>query len=223
MYTRIEKQILRLIGENPDSPDVFIDQPDAMRPIRQSIAAARQEIILLTDAYRERCLLPLIRDQQWYVLRWDRGSLAYIVDAWLLNQKRRLEQTTALRENDLDRRWRLNRGTPEVYWQIGFNTIAVAPRPTDSTNVLDIWAVVMPERDDDGREYSKIPEDWDWATIHYAVGEFYASRGAATDAILHQQQYMDALGKAVGRPMSVETRRQFMTRKEPWPTEGKRA
>jgi hypothetical protein len=151
MYTRIEKQILRLIGENTERPDVFIDQPDAMRPIRQSITAARQEIILLTGAYRERCLLPLIRDQQWYVLRWDRGSLAYVVDARLMSQNRRLEQTTALRENDLDLRWRLNRGTPEVYWQVGFSTIAIAPRPTDSTDVLDIWAVVMPERDEDGQ------------------------------------------------------------------------
>ena len=44
----LEKQVLRLIGEDPSSPDVFLDTDAGVAPVREALSDAIQEIVMLT-------------------------------------------------------------------------------------------------------------------------------------------------------------------------------
>jgi hypothetical protein len=199
----LETHVLNLIGENPDSPDVFVDTDAGLEPIRESINDAIEEITLVTGSYKEKYQVLLVSDQPFYRLRLSRGDIAWITDAWLVNTQKRLTQTDVFPLSQDNPRWLQNSGTPEAYIPIGHNIIGVWPVPT-AEEVLELTMVVTPERMKTSTDRIRLRETFKWAAVDYAVGEFYASRGDAKEASGWHQKYLNALGVLGNYPKSQE-------------------
>lgn len=214
----LETLVLRYIGENVSNPDVFSD----ITPIRDSINDAVQELQALTGGVTDQFVIPLVEDKTFYRLSFQHGHFGWIQDAWLVNNKRRLGQTDRYRLDYLDPRWMKSTGTPESYFQVGLDVIGVYPKPSASSDVVELKCVVIPSRYEDDIDRVKLRETYKWAVVHYAVSEYYASRGAAKEARHHMAQYMQALGLKNNYFIAPERHWRLESEKDPWPTETQR-
>ena len=106
----LETRVLQLIGENVTSPDVFTDTDAGMAPVRDSINDAIQEIVMLTGGQKRTYFLPLRSQQAFYRIRLNDGYFGWVSDCWLVNQKRRMEQTDFTRLSHHDPRWMVPTG-----------------------------------------------------------------------------------------------------------------
>ena len=215
----IEKHVLELIGESVDSPDVFTDDSIGMEPVRDSINDAIEEIAVLTGSWKRTYQLPLKKDCSFYLFDVKNGSSAWITDVWLVTIKRRLEQTDLIRLNAFNPRWLMNSGTPEAYFPVGLKSIGVWPSPSADSDLLEITLVLIPDRYTEDTDRIKLRSDLEWAAAHYAVGEYYASRGDAKQAIYHHNDYLKKLGLGIEYPIAQEHLYKFTSDKEPWPKE----
>lgn len=214
----LEQRVLELIGEDVDSPDVFTDNDEGIAQIRESIADAIQEILMLTGGNKRQYFLPLREDTAFYRLRLQNGDIGWITDVWSINQKQRLEQTDLTRVSSYDPRWMITNATPEAYMPIGQDVIGFYPKPSASADVMEITLVEIPHVYQSDRDRIKLRESFQYATVNYAVADFWASRGDAMEAQKHYQMYMDTLGlKQSYNPMADRFAR-AETAKEPWPT-----
>lgn len=214
----LEEKVLELIGEDPSAPDVFTDDDVGIAQIRESIADAIQEIVMLTGGNKRQYFLPLREGQAFYRLMLPRGDIGWITDAWAVIRQQRLEQTDLTRVSSYDPRWIITSGTPEAYMPIGQDVVGFFPKPSGSSDVIEITLVEIPHTYESDRDRIKLREAFKFATVNYAVADFWASRGDAQEAQKHFQMYMDALGLKQGyNPMADRFPRQE-TAKEPWPT-----
>lgn len=197
----IERQVLRLIGESPDSPDVFTDDDVGMAPIRDSISDCVEEIQSLTGGYTETFLIPLVANTTFYRLNFERGSFGWVRDAWLSGNKRRLTQTSLPKLAMEYPGWFQSTGTPEQYFHLGKDLIGIFRKPSSSSDVLEVNAVVIPGPYLSG-ERVKLKNQYHWAAVHYAVGEFWASRGDASEAERYMGLYQASIG--LFKPLSIE-------------------
>lgn len=213
----LETKVLELIGESTDSPDVFTDDEDGMAPIRRSISDAVQEIVMLTGFNKRQYFMPLREGIAFYRMRLQNGDLGWITDAWSVVQKRRLEQTDLLRLSAHDPRWMIHTGSAESYLPIGTDVIGIYPKPSGDGDVIELTVVEIPAVYESSEDRVKLRETFQYAAVHFAVAEFWASRGDAIEAQIHVQRYVDALGLSRDyMPLITETRF-LQTRKEPWP------
>jgi hypothetical protein len=141
-----------------------------------------------------------------------RDRFAWITDAWLIQIKRRLEQSDLIRLNAYNPRWMLNSGSPQSYGQIGNDVFFVWPCPADS-HVVELRCVVIPERYIEDYDRVKLREAFQWAAAHYAVGEYYASRGDAKQALYHHNIYIEKLGIQTMHPTTYEKPWRYRTEK----------
>lgn len=200
----IETHILELIGEDPDNPDVFTDDSEGMKPIRDSVNDAIQEICIMTGNNSGVYFVALRENRSFYRFRFTRGYIAWITDVWLFTQRRRLCQTSLIKLNEFNPRWLNNIGSPERYFPIGFNFFGVHPRPASDTDVLKIHAVIIPDDYKEDIDRINLRKNWEWAAAYYAVGEYYASRGDAKNAIYHHNKYLERMGINIQYPASNE-------------------
>lgn len=212
----IETHVLELIGENTASPDVFTDDDTGMAQIRDSINDAIEEISLMTGTYNQTYYVSLRQHRTFYRFRFAEGYLLWITDVWLRTQKRRLEQTSLIKLINFNPRWLYNTGTPHSYFPVGFNFFGVFPRPSSDTDLLEINCVMSPARYTADTDRVKLRKNWEWGAAHYAVGEYYASRGDAKNAIFHHNKYLERLGMNLQYPAASEREWQIQTYKEPW-------
>ena len=215
----IETHVLEMIGEDTTSPDVFTDTSEGMLPIRDSINDAIEEICMVTGCYAESYYISLRQNRNFYKFDFKENSIAWIKDVWIVTQKRRLEQTDIPRLNSFNPRWLDNTGTPEAYFPIGIDAIGVWPAPASDTDILELSVIAIPQRYDEDTDRIKLRKNWDWAAAHYAVGEYYASRGDAKTAVYHHNNYLSKLGINIKYPKSSEYIPYFKSEKEPWPKE----
>ena len=213
----IETHVLELIGENTDSPDVFTDDATGMAPVRDSINDAIEEIAIYTGLKKETYYVSLRQHRTFYRFVFERGYLLWITDVWLRTQRRRLEQTSLIKLIHFNPRWLFNTGSPHSYFPIGFNYFGVFPRPSSDTDLLEITCVMVPERYTLDTDRIELRKNWEWAAAHYAVGEFYAGRGDAKNAIFHHNKYFDRLGINIQYPAASERQWQLESSKTPWP------
>ena len=213
----IERYVLELIGEDPDSPDVFLDTDDGMEPVRDSINDAIEEIAIFTGMKKRSYLMALRASRTFYRFKFEKGYLGWITDVWLSTQKRRLEQTSLIKLINYNPRWLFNSGTPHSYFPIGFNFFGIHPRPSSDTDVLEITAVMIPEVYASDIDKLQLRKGWQWAAAHYAVGEFYASRGDAKSAVYHHNEYLKRMGMNHQYPSANEREWQLQSNKNPWP------
>lgn len=213
----IEKYVLEMIGESVSSPDVFTDDSEGMEPIRDSINDAIEEIAMLTGCYSQKYYLALRQNKNFYRFDFSQGSCAWVTDAWLVTQKRRLEQTDLIRMNNYNLRWLYNNGSPESYFQIGLNYFGVWPAPASDTDMLEITVIAIPDRYEESTDRIILRKNWEWAAAHYAVGEYWASRGDGKTSIYHHNNYLKKVGVNVKYPFASEKIYQYQSEKEPWP------
>lgn len=188
----LERRVLQKIGENVDSPDVFVDTDEGLEPIRDSLNDAIEEIAFITGGIKGRYHVPLVASS-FYRLQFQNGSLGWITDAWLVSQKRRLIQTDVNRLRHENPRWLETDATPTHYWPIGGDVVGFYPRPVNE-DVVELHCVVIPGRYQSSRDRLKLKTEYDWAAVHYAVSEFWATRGDALEATRHFQKYLEIMG-----------------------------
>lgn len=206
----IERHVLLLIGENPDSPDVFTDNPTGMEQIRTSIEDGLQEIVMLTGGYEEELHIPLSADKTFYRLYFARGYFGWVMDAWLIGEDIRLEQTGIASLTIEDPRWMTFTGSPRAYFQIGLNVIGIYPKSGSTSDIVRLRCVVIPQYDHEAQ--IQIRRSFQDAVVNYAVAEYWASRGDANEAATHYQLYTDILGAKFSYTQSRQ-HRQMMTQK----------
>lgn len=211
----LEQKVLELVGEDIDSPDVFDET--GITQIRDSINDAIQEIAILTGGYKRQYLLPLRSGQAFYRFRPQNGHFGWVTDAWDVVRKARLEQTDPIRLSKHDPRWMTATGTPEAYMQLGDDVIGFYRKPSASTGAIEITIVEIPEEYENDDERIKLRDSFHPAVVHFAVGEFWASRGDAKEAATHGRMYLDALGLKEVYSQSRWGMPSFSTVKEPWP------
>ena len=191
---QLEKQVLELIGDDPDAPDVFKDTDLGMAPVRDSLNDAIQEISILTGSYRRQYFVPLRQDVTFYRFRLDNGFLGWVTGAWLVNQQRRLNQTDLIRLNADDPRWMVTSASPRSYFQIGHEIIGVYPKPSGDSDMLELNLVEIPAPYTNDADRIKLRKDFQYAAVNYAVSEYWASRGDVQEALKHWGRYLDTLG-----------------------------
>lgn len=199
----IERQVLEMIGENPDDPDVFTDTSAGMVQIRDSINDAIEEITMLTGSVHRAYQVLVRSGQGFYRLDFRRDRFGWVTDAWLHGIKRRLEQTDIVRLNNFNPRWMKNSGSPEAYGMIGKDVLFFWPRPSGEL-VVEIDCVVIPKRYLEDTDRVRLREVFQWAAADYAVGEYYASRGDAKQAVEHHARYVERLGLQTTYPAAAE-------------------
>jgi hypothetical protein len=193
-----------MIGENTSAPDVFIDTDSGIEQIRDSINDSIEEIAMLTGSNKAVYRLPLIAEQGFYRLRLTSGSIGWITDAWTVNQRYRLTQTDETKLSIQNPRWMVHTGTPREYMHIGNDVLCLYPRPSGTSDLLELTMVMIPAKYTSGTDRLKLRDSFKWASIHYAVSEFYASRGDANSATEHHQKYLMNLGMQQLYPKSAE-------------------
>jgi hypothetical protein len=210
----IERNVLEAIGESITSPDVFTDDSTGMAQIRDSINDAIEEITMLTGAIQRTYPMLLRQNQGFYRMSFSNDRFGWITDAWLVSIKRRLEQTDITRLNAFNHHWLHDTGTPEAYGQIGKDVFYCWPRPSGEL-VVELSCVVIPDRYENDYDRIKVRDVWQWAAAEYAIGEYYASRGDAKQAIEHHNRYLERLGIANMYPKSYERKWAYKTDKRP--------
>lgn len=211
----LEEKVLELIGESTTSPDVFTDDDEGMAPIRDSLSDAIAEILTVTGGYKRQYYLPLRSEMQFYRFRLQNGNLGWITDVWSSTQKQRLEQTDLIRLTAYNPRWMIPSANPEAYFPVGMDTIGFYPKPSGDSDVMEITIVEIPTAYATSADRIKLREAFKYSAVHYAVGEYWASRGDANEASKHLKLYLDSIGLAKDYAQLKDGTR-FETRKEPW-------
>ncbi len=190
MANALEKQVLRIIGENVTTPDVFAN----IQPVRDAVNDAIQETIMLLGGYRERFAIPMVADKTFYRLTLQNGDMGWVESCWMMNRKHPLNQTDLILLNRNDPRWLTRKGLPEEYFPVGHDVIGLSPKPTASSDVLEVDMVVIPSpyTDDDYR--IKLRDEFRWGVVNFAVSEYYAGVGDAKRASDHFTAYANVLG-----------------------------
>ena len=214
----LERKVLELIGEDPDSPDVFKDTDAGMAPVRDSLNDAIQEISMLTGAYKRQYLLPLRTGQAFYRFKLQNGYLGWVTDVWDVERQFRLEQTSVIKLSAHDPRWMVGSGFPEAYLQLGEDVIGFYKKPSATSNVMEMTIVEIPHAYSTDTERIKLRDSFQFAAVLFAVGEYWASRGDAREARAYGVRYLDALGLRDQYSPSREFTPRLQTSKEPFPT-----
>jgi hypothetical protein len=205
----LETHVLELIGESSTSPDVFTDTTSGMAPIRDSLNDAIQEIAMVMGGDHRDYTLPLMADCGFYRLDFQIGEFGWVHGVWYPGRERRLEQTDLIALEALNPRWMQHSGNPDFYFPVGFNHIGLYPTPSAAGEVLELECVAIPGRYTDDTQRIRLRDKVKWAAVHYAVGEYWASRGDAQSAIHHHNEYLKQLGIRAVYPYAAEQMRQF--------------
>jgi hypothetical protein len=213
----LEKQTLRLIGEDPEAPDIYTDDSEGLADIRESLNDCIEEIAMLTGAVKRTYTIVLRTSQAFYRFAFSRDQFARITDVWLPVYRRRLEQTDIYRLNRFNPRWMQNIGTPQSYFPIGNDSVGFWPAPGGDDMTVEITAVVIPERYKEEVDRIKMREAWQDVAVHYGCGEYFAMRGDVKHAQYDLQHYSEFLNSFIGYPIAGDARPMLKTKKEPWP------
>lgn len=201
----VEREVLHLIGENVDSPDVFVDTSAGMEQIRDSVNDAIALMCMVTGGYRRTYHLPLVSGKPLYDLDWATDYFGYVVQATDRTRHYRLEQTDPLSLSCMDREYISTNGDPTHYYFIGYTTIGVYGVPSASGKVIELDCVCIPKEYSTGTDPLKVRINYSRACTYFAVSEFYASRGDARRAQDWNNQFIEVSGLAKLKPKSQDT------------------
>ena len=211
---KLEKQVVLMVGDDPDNPDVFKDTEQGLKPIRRSINDAVQEIILLNGGFSRSFHIPLTEGKTFYSINFNDGFLGWIENVWLVNIKRRLSQTDLHSLRNWYYRWFSSTGTPECYFPIGVNVIGVYPKPSATSDIAEVSAMVIPAPYTNDKQKIRLRKSFEWSVINYAVSEYWSSRGDVATARKHFEIYLNTLGLRTGFKTSKQRIHQMRTQKD---------
>lgn len=195
----LETAVLRTIGENLTSPDVFSD----ITPIRDSVNSAVQELCALTGSYVQTYHLPLYANRHFYRMGW-RDHFGYIIECWDRQRKYKLSRTDILSLSLTDPWFLKNNGDPDQYFEVGHNIIGLDNAPSADGKLLELTCVAIPKAVSSDIEPVKLRAVFEQAAINYAISEFYASRGDASRATEFLERYVTFGGLMAIHPQQAE-------------------
>jgi hypothetical protein len=200
----IETHVLRLIGENISTPDVFTDDDSGIAQIRTSLNDAIQELCMVTGSYRRTYHLSLLANRQFYRLAPQNDFLGWIVGVRDRSQKRSLHRTDVLAISAADPWWMKRTGPPLEYMQLGLTHIGIYMAPSTNGVVIEADCVMIPKPYTEDTAPVRLRDNYKRAAVYYAVSEFYASRGDAARAGEYLQRYLEMAGLKALHPSMAE-------------------
>jgi hypothetical protein len=200
----IETLVLELIGEDTDSPDVFVDTSAGMAPIRDSINAGIQEVCMVLGTYTRTYHLVLLADRQFYRVAPKQDHFGYILEAYYRDQHRKLEQTNLQSLMKMDGWFLKTNATPTHYGHIGEDHVFVWPTPSAGGIVVELNAVMIPKAYTLDTDPIHARDQYRRSVALYAVSEFYASRGNEKRATRAWSEYLEVSGLALAQPQLVD-------------------
>lgn len=205
----LEKEVLKLIGENTTSPDVFTDSSTGLAMIRDSLNRAVQQICMVTGSYEKKYFFPLKQNCQFYRMHWETDYFGYVVDCWDRSRHKRLEQTDLLKLSAEDPDWLGRDGPPEKYLHIGYEYIGIYMNPSSSDLVLELDCVAIPMAYTSDTDPVKLRDTFERSAIQFAVSEYHASRGNAERAVEWINKSLETVGLKKLNPTMMERKYQF--------------
>jgi hypothetical protein len=189
----IEELTLELIGENISDPDVFLNTDEGLEPVRDSINSAIQELAALTESFVKTFHLPVLDGRQFYRISPRRDYWGYALEVFDRRQRRKLQRTSLHRLLQEDPWWQKlgGAGTLTHYFQVGIDTLALYKTPSATGNVLEIQALMIPQRYQTSSDVVHLRQNFQRAAAFYAVSEYYASRGDAVRAAAAYKEYLE--------------------------------
>lgn len=207
----IERLTLDLIGENPDAPDVFTDTAEGLRPIRDSINAAIQELCMLSGSHTRTMHVPLIAGRLFYRINPKRDHFAYVLEVFDRKIHRKLLQTSPTQLVKSDPWWLRRTGTsPTHYFPIGVGTLGFYPMIGSTGRNLEIRSVMVPKAYAVDGDPIRLKPAVQRAAAYYAASEYYASRGAADRAAEMLTEYLSVTDLAVANEPTASGRQYQM-------------
>jgi len=208
----LESHVLRLIGEDIASPDVFANTTAGMIQIRDSINDGIQALCLATGSYTRTYHLALLANRQFYRLGTVNDSFGYVLEAFDREGRRRLTQIDLLTLSQRDP-WFMKTGGPLThYMQVGIDHIGFWRYPTAKGKVIELTCACIPAAYGTSSDVVKIRAAYQRAAVYLAVSEFYASRGDASRAGEYLEKGMETAGMMWMHPKQAE--RQWQMQRE---------
>lgn len=212
----LETDVLRLIGENVDSPDVFTDTDAGIAFIRDCLNDAIEELCMVTGSYTRTYFLPLLANRQFYRISSVTDHVAYPIEVWDRANKRRLIQTDMTQLSVRDPWWMKRTGRMEQYFLLGVNNIGIYQVPSAKGTVLELKCALIPRPYTDSGHPVKLREAFQRAAVNRAVSEFYASRGDASRASEYFKAYLEVGNLMALNPQYAEQQVQYGGYRKPW-------
>ena len=207
----LERHVLRLIGENVDSPDVFTEGSDAFSLIRGSINDAIEELSTITGQYVRTVHLPLLGSRMFYRLAPRGDYYGYVLEAQDRDNRRKLVQTDFYRLAN-DDPWFIKRtGSPEQFFHIGLTHIGIYRPPSSEGRTLELKCVCIPKPYATDTDEVKLRANFERAVVYYAVSEYSASRGDANRATDYGLKYLELANLMGLHPSTSDRIYQFAT------------
>lgn len=200
----LEMEVLRIIGEDPDSPDVYTS--NNITQIRDSISDAVEELAVVGAFLKKTFRMPLFNGVNFYKIGFTYSQFVCVTSVYLPDKERLLEQSSVSAIEQHDPNWLTTNNTPEAYAPIGVDKIVFYPSYGEDGHHAEVECVVLPLRYSNDTQKTGLARDLESAPVNYAVAEFYASIGMLDRAARYQPLYESALEK-YGRKHMIPDRR----------------
>lgn len=196
--------MLRLIGEDLDSPDVFTDTDEGMAPIRDSINDAIEELCMTTGHYRRRYFLACQEERAIYRLAPENDYLGWVIRVWDNKNKRSLDQTSITALSNYDPRFLKQNGVPTHWYQMGWEHIGVYYRPSEQGMVLELDCLMVPKPYTYDTQPIQLRTHWQRAAVYRALSDYHAIRGDAARGQEYFIKYLETAGLMGLNPLGPE-------------------
>lgn len=190
----LETHVLRLIGEDTSSPDVFTDTDAGISRVRKSLNDAIAELCMVTGSYKRTTLFPLYADRMFYRLGFGEGDFGWVSELWDRDRRWRLSQTSARKLYEKDRDFLSRTGSPDEYFQVGHDVLGIWRMPPATGTVLELTAVMIPKAYTSEKDPIRLRHVYETAAVYLAVSDYYASTGNAGRATEYLMRYIETAG-----------------------------
>lgn len=171
----VEERVLRFIGEDVSSPDVFTSSN--LTPVQNSINDAIEELCTISPTVVNTYRVVLVDSVNFYKIDPVRNQFCYIISAYLPEKNVELKQTSMGSIEKDDYRWLSTNNTPSKYFPIGVDQVGFYPMYSESGYQVELKCAVLPQRYTRDTEILQIRSDWEDALVNYAVAEYFTSVG----------------------------------------------
>jgi len=171
----IEKRVLRIIGEDVDSPDVFTSAN--ITQIRDSINDGIEELCTLTDALVLPYRIPFYPDTYLYRIAFTSAQFCHILRAYLPDKGTPLAHATVGSVAKHDPKWLSASNTPAVYMPVGVKFVGFYPMYAAEGHHVELDCVVLPNRYATDDKVIQLRDDFHDSVVAYAAGEYFLGIG----------------------------------------------
>lgn len=141
-FGEIQTEVFRRLEESGSSPDFW-----ELDEVKQAIQEAWEDLALVTEWYRSRCIIPVQDDIVYYDLRdWYPEEVIKIRAIWDVSTDRWLHPSTWQEIQSGYQRWEAVEAHPDRFFLRGNFALGVWGKTTETLNsvLLDVYTVAIP-------------------------------------------------------------------------------